>query len=345
MKRRARKILLYFTVALVTVASLQLVFSTKFFSSWNNPSTFNSNTLHGELEIEKQLKTETQGPTAESQHFTTHSTPQFLKHKTSLITNRSCAEQYDLLILVSSAPANLNRRNNIRKTWAFERAFKPRWTTAFLVAQARDKTLSNSLLKEDKVYGDLVRANYYDHYWNQTRKIQMGFEWAIRYCKFSFLLKLDDDVFVNIPKVLSFLHEPTTPKEKLYAGNHYTNQTPFRGGKWMVTVEEYNETRYPDFCPGFGYILSHDVVNSFVETFSSLPFFRLDDVYVGMLASRNRIKIKHNVGFEVWHPPGWKCIPKPSTLVRHDVGEDCQLKMFKRAGLTSLSAEEDLDTK
>ena len=82
---------------------------------------------------------------------------------------------------VSSAPANLERRNNIRRTWAFEKAFRPRWTTSFLVAQTRAEALSNALLKEDKAYGDLVRANYYDHYWNQTRKIQMGFEWAITY--------------------------------------------------------------------------------------------------------------------------------------------------------------------
>ena len=149
-----------------------------------------------------------------------------------------------------------------------------------------------------------MHANYYNHYWNQTRKIQMGFEWAITYCSFSFLLKLDDDMFFNIPKVLLFLCEPTTPKEKLYMGNHYTNNVPFRNGKWMVTYEEYSDTKYPDFCPGFEYILSHDVVTSFVDTFPSLPFFRLDDVYVGLLASRNGVKITvNNAGFEVWHPP------------------------------------------
>ena len=330
MVRRRRKFLLYLiTIALITVAFLQFGFlhSTNFFSSWHKPSSSNLDTSHTELKSKQQLEYATQRPTTAPPHFTSHSTLKF-HYEISLITNRSCAQHYDLLILVSSAPANFGRRNNIRKTWAFDRAFKPKWTTAFLVAQTRNQTLSNSLLKEDGVYGDLVRANYYDHYWNQTRKIQMGFEWATRYCSFSFLLKLDDDVFVNIPGVLSFLHEPTTPKEKLYAGNHYTNNVPHRQGKWMVTYEEYSEPRYPDFCPGFGYILSHDVVSSFVDTFPSFPFFRLDDVYVGMLASRNGIKIKNNVGFEVWHPPGFVCISKPSTLVRHDVGEDCQLKMF-----------------
>ena len=238
-------------------------------------------------------------------------------------------QHYDLLMIVSSAPGNFQRRNLIRKTWAFERAFRPRWTTVFLVGQTRDEAVSVILLKEDEAHKDLVRASYYDHYWNQTRKIQMGFEWAVTYCNFSFLLKLDDDVFVHIPRVLSFLSAPNTPKKKLYAGNHYTNNVPFRGGKWKVTYEEYNQTRYPDFCPGFGYILSHDVVSKLVETFSSFPFFRLDDVYVGMLADRNGISVTNNNGFEVGHPRGFVCVPTNYTLVRHDVGDECQMKMFK----------------
>ncbi|XP_067031190.1 beta-1,3-galactosyltransferase 1-like [Acropora muricata] len=261
--------------------------------------------------------------------LTTTSISPHVKHRTFLITKRPCMQNYDLLVITSSAPSNFERRNTIRKTWAFERAFQPRWTTVFLVAQTRDEVVSDALLKEDEAHKDLVRASYYEHYWNQTRKIQMGFEWAVTYCNFSFLLKVDDDVFVHIPRVLSFLSSPNTPEKKLYAGNHYTNNTPFRGGKWKVTYEEYNLTKYPDFCPGFGYILSQDVVSAFVDTFSFLPFFRLDDVYVGMLADKNGITVTNNKGFEVWHPRNLVCVPTNYTLVRHDVGEECQMKMFK----------------
>ncbi|KAJ7387514.1 hypothetical protein OS493_000845 [Desmophyllum pertusum] len=372
---------------------------------------------------------------------------------------------YTLLILVSSAPANLQRRNKIRKTWAFESAFKPRWTTAFLVAQSRIQAESNLLVKEDEVYGDLVRADYYDHYWNQTLKIQMSFEWATRHCKFSFLLKVDDDVFVNPERVLSFLSEPSTPKEKLYAGEHRINpvhsemtgrclrrmlanktgikimhnagfepyppimlrcsphegtlsriqaesnslikeemkfmetsceltttiitgirplrykwfrmgnqtlqvffslkvdddvfvnpervlsflsepSTPkeklyagehrinpraLRDGKWKITIEEYSKTHYPDFCPGLGFVLSHDVVVSFVKAFDFVPYFRLDDVYVGMLANKTGIKIMHNAGFESYPPIMLRCSPHEGTLVRHGTEGYCLIEMFKGA--------------
>ena len=328
--RRARNCLWYFTVVLAIVAFLQLGF---FLFTQLSPSTFTSSTSNSyqffrQLGSEQELENATQTTTV-PQHLYTESTWNF-EHKTTLITNRTCAQYYFLLIVVSSAPANLQRRNNIRKAWAFESVFKPRWTTVFLVAQTRLQTESNSLLKEDEVYGDLVRADYFDHYWNQTLKIQMGFEWATRYCKFSFLLKVDDDVFVNSVGLLSFLSKPTTPKEKLYVGNHYKNPDVYRGGKWNVTKDEYSEAHYPDFCPGFGFVLSHDVVVTFVKAFAFVPYFRLDDVYVGMLANKTGIKIIHNEGFEL--DPPRLCIPKEGTLVRHGNWKgDCLTEIFNRA--------------
>ena len=39
----------------------------------------------------------------------------------------------------------------------------------------------------------MIRADYYEHYWNQSLKIQIAFEWAARYCNISYFLKADDD--------------------------------------------------------------------------------------------------------------------------------------------------------
>ena len=349
MAKRTTNIVKYFIIILSIVACLQLCFSlyTIFFSERFIFTTSNSSAFYKLIELKSEeehenakAQTLTAATTTPPPTTTTTAPPNAdsnaesngnaFENKTTLLTNRTCTKNYSLLILVSSAPANLQRRNYIRKTWAFERAFKPRWTTVFLIAQTRIQSESNSLLKEDEVYRDLVRASFYDHYWNQTRKIKMGFEWATRYCKFSFLLKTDDDVFVNSVELLSFLNKPTTPKKKLYLGNHYQNPSVHRGGKWKVTKEEYRESHYPNFCPGFGYVLSHDVVTLFVKAFVFVPYFRLDDVYVGMLANRTGIKIIHNAGFELDAPR--QCIPDEGTLVRHGFQnqEDCLLEIFNR---------------
>ena len=341
-RRLTRDIALLFIVMLAIVVCLQLGFYiyTNFFSWRFLSPTSSLRQSYKELGNKRELGNEKIQTTTTTitpyAHFNAKSNWKPFEHKTTLITKRNCAQDYSLLILVSSAPANLQRRNFIRKTWAFENAFKPRWTTVFLVAQTRIESESNLLLKEDEVYGDLVRADYYDHYWNQTLKIQMGFEWATRYCKFSFLLKADDDVFVNSAELLSFLSDPmTTPKKKLYMGIHRKHPLVQRRGKWKITKGEYSGRNYPDFCPGFGFVLSYDVAITFVKAFAFVPYYRMDDVYVGMLANRTGIKITHNAGFEMSAPK--QCIPNEGTLVRHGFYKrhgtqgDCVIEIFNRS--------------
>ncbi|RMX49465.1 hypothetical protein pdam_00017649 [Pocillopora damicornis] len=73
---------------------------------------------------------------------------------------------------------------------------------------------------------------------------------------------------------------------------------------------------------GFGYILSHDVVLTFGDTFSPFPIFRLDNIGTGISFTG------HNAGFEVRYPRGFICVPTNCSLVRHDVGKECQMKIF-----------------
>ena len=242
-------------------------------------------------------------------------------HRTALITTTACDQYYFLIIVVSSAPANFERRDYIRHTWAVDSASKPRWKTAFLVAQTLIQSDSNLLVSENEIHADLIRAGYIDHYWNQTLKLLMGFEWAARYCNFSFLLKVDDDVFVNFPKLIFFLNDSTTvPNEKLYLGNAIRSPCAPRKGKWQIYKEEFSEERYPDYCSGFGFVLSYDVVALFVEVFDLVPNFRIDDVYIGMLAHKTGIKAVHQDGFV---PSCLTDTAIANTLVRHGTLKYC----------------------
>ena len=249
-------------------------------------------------------------------------------HKSTLVTSKACVQHYVLLIVVSSGPSNVQRRKDIRQTWGVDTAIKPRWKTVFLVAQTRMQNESALLLQEDDAFGDLVRADYFEHYWNQTLKIQMGFEWAARYCNFSYLLKADDDVFVNPKGLIALLNDPNMPQAKLYMGHCYTNMQPHRKGKWKVSYEEYNKTDYPDFCPGFGIVLSTDVVHLFVDLFEVVPTFRLDDVYIAMLAEKAGIKPVSNARFCVFEPSP-SCVSNKQYLVWHGVTGECLFKLFK----------------
>ena len=248
--------------------------------------------------------------------------------KTTLTTTTTCYVHHFLLILVSSAPGNLDRRRFIRQTWGTDSAITARWKTVFLLGQSRNKEQSKLLVKEGNFYGDLIRANYYEDYYNQTLKIQMGFEWATKYCNFTFLLKADDDVFVNPWAMISVLNESNVPKEKLYMGFAFKKAPVFRTGKWGVSRKEYGRKFYPQFCPGFSFILSTDTVHKFVSLFDAVPFFKLDDVYVGMLAKKAGVKALYNRGFQMYSK---NCTIQLHTLVRHGETKACRAKLFRIA--------------
>ena len=304
------------------------------FSHYKSALPFNPQDLKSEqkeLANELLLFTTAESPRKSFQPNQTNdntTAPTKSAYKSKLITNTTCRQNYFLLILVSSAPSNLQRRKDIRGTWGVDTAIKPRWKTVFLVAQTRIQSESDSLFQENDAFGDLVRADYLDHYWNQTFKIQMGFEWAARYCNFSFLLKMDDDSFANPKGLISFLNEPSTPKEKLYMGQLYTNQIAHRSGKWKVSFEEYREYAYPNFCPGFGIVLSPDVVHLFVELFKVVPKFRLDDVYIALLAVKVGVTPVGSPRFNV-NGPSQECVPNKQFLVWHGVTGQCLFKIFQ----------------
>ncbi|XP_074618648.1 beta-1,3-galactosyltransferase 5-like [Acropora palmata] len=254
-----------------------------------------------------------------------------VQHRSSLTTRTACQQHYFLLILVASAPAYFDRRRDIRQTWASDSSINPRWKTIFMLGQTRNSNHSKQLLREEAYYGDLIRADYFEDYWNQTLKIEMGFEWAAKYCNFTFLLKADDDVFVNTPALLSLLDNTKTPKTGLYLGHLYKHPRVQRKGKWLVTQEEYNETHYPDFCAGPGYILSQDVIVSFVNIFNNISKFRIDDVYVGMLAKEAGVIPRHHAGFQTPPYVSRTCVLLTDTVVRHSAVGSCLRDLFRKA--------------
>lgn len=280
-----------------------------------------------------KIKNQRRWITADPVFYSASLRPRLLsRHKTTLLTTKKCSRYYHLLILVASAPDNFDRRNNIRKTWARDTELHwPRWKTYFLLGQTPTSNVSKLLLKEDEAFRDLVRGDYKEHYWNQTYKIQMGFEWAVKYCEFSFLLKADDDVFVDTARVISYLNEPDTPKLKLYSG-HVMRQVAVtrKLGKWFVSKSEYARNIYPDYCSGFAYILSYDVVTLFVELFEFLPVFKIDDAYVGMLAEQTGVRAMQKVGFETWPREETLCIPLTDTLARHRTLGKCLIELYNR---------------
>lgn len=216
------------------------------------------------------------------------------------INQKSCQEsnRYPLvLILVHSAPSNIVKRNIIRETWGRS---DPRSRLLFLLGA--NATLQPYIDFENETYGDIVQGNFIDAYRNMTYKHIMALKWFTYYCPDAkYLLKTDDDVFINSPNLYKFLESDIDRKKFLFCKKVKGARVKrtYRS-KWRVSAIEYPRSYYPEYCPGFSIIYSPDVAFELYRTGQISSYFWIDDVFVtGILAKMNNIKIT-SVGDKFW---------------------------------------------
>lgn len=198
-----------------------------------------------------------------------------------------------LLVVIHSAPENTAKRRTIRETWG-----EPRQNIKmlFMLGSVENDTTQMKLLEENKVHGDLVQGNFHDAYRNMTYKHVMVFKYAIYYCpQAKYVLKTDDDVFVNMPSVMSFLNNSLSRfgSRKLILCTPFIQAIVKRSwrSKWRVSFSEYPYKYYPNYCPGWAIIYSPDVVFELYREAQRSEYFWIDDVHItGILAKRLNLK-------------------------------------------------------
>lgn len=210
-------------------------------------------------------------------------------HDSYSLTPR-CMKDTRTVILITSAVNNIQRRNSIRNTWCSPSNFNSSslpWTCVFLVGQSLDANDYLNLQTESQKYHDILTGSYLDSYRNLTVKIMHGLDWVRQFCKSDYVLKTDDDVYVNT-LLLDELVSRHTPKSDVYIG--LVMQTDGRlevvrnpESRWFVSMDEYPSSHYPPYASGMGYLLSKDVVDKVVDASQyTLPFAN-EDAYVGVL--------------------------------------------------------------
>ena len=133
-----------------------------------------------------------------------------------------------VLFLVTSHSSNRKRRAAIRNNWGFTeifRLFKHKFNldyqVYFSVGLADNYEESVQIKAESEKYKDILIIDRNEDFYDLTRRVMAGFEWAVQQCAFTYLFKIDDDIFINIPNVMQFISNSTIVKNKdrLYAGD------------------------------------------------------------------------------------------------------------------------------
>lgn len=207
-------------------------------------------------------------------------------------------DEFNLIVLILSSPGNIEQRNAIRETWASE--FDEKSQYLFAIGKMNiDKTTLNVLRDEQAVHGDILLLPVHESYSRLTKKLLAAIIHVASTYTFRFLLKVDDDSFVNVKTLIGTL-DSVESNIPVYWGYFNGKATVFKKGKWKED-EWFLCDKYLPYAVGGGYILSSPAVQFIANNGHLLSTYRSEDVSVGTwLAPLNMSRI-HDVRFDTGH--------------------------------------------
>jgi len=138
---------------------------------------------------------------------------------------------------------------------------------------------------------------------NLTQKSRSMLRWTDQFCKgVGFLLKADDDMFIRMDNLLSYIDKQGSSLQRTIFGDLINGARPNRnkGSKWFITDKEYNKTYYPTYMSGTAYVISGVLIPELASASASLPgpYLPWEDVFVtGILGELVGAKRFHHRGF------------------------------------------------
>ncbi|XP_031844442.1 beta-1,3-galactosyltransferase 1 [Nomia melanderi] len=215
-----------------------------------------------------------------------------------------CSPPPYLLIVICSAVGNLKARTAIRNTWAnksaLDNVYNSTVKVTFLLGQSDNDTLNNIIAEESQQYNDIIQEKFYDTYNNLTLKSVMMLKWITSNCKEAkYLMKTDDDMFVNILMLMKTLQSRSQSTNTLL-GSLICNAKPILDphNKWYTPKYMYSEKIYPNYLSGTGYVMSLDVAFKLYRAALTMPLLHLEDVYItGLCAKRAKVRPVNHLGF------------------------------------------------
>lgn len=194
-----------------------------------------------------------------------------------------------LFVGVLSKGSNKHARIAIRESWGNVKA--TRNVIVSFILSSND--MSRDVLSEIAEHRDIVVADEYIEYKTILRKTLKVFEAATSLYRPAFVMKTDDDSFVNpfaLTHILRTKHCSSPPfcmNEKLYLGYQWAH-APVRLNPQdkFANIEFTTQTglkEYPYYNDGAGYVLSGTIVRALVDMnlCCGLKFSSMEDAMVG----------------------------------------------------------------
>ncbi|KAH9496739.1 hypothetical protein Btru_009248 [Bulinus truncatus] len=219
----------------------------------------------------------------------------------TILPNSTCSgRNITLVIFVFSHVENFNTRHFIRKTWGSYALQQRKTSVLVFIVGFSDSNYSTQYLLEDEAakFGDILQVDFLEHYKRLSLKSVSMLKWVSTYCPDSqFVLKVDDDVYVNVPWLVVSLKGMTSwtfRNDDFVFGGLVLNKRPHRNrnSKWYTSRSEFNGTNYPPFVAGPAYAMNTKSALRIYAATREVAYFWLEDVYItGMCAEKARVKV------------------------------------------------------
>ncbi|XP_072844007.2 beta-1,3-galactosyltransferase 4 [Pogona vitticeps] len=241
-----------------------------------------------------------------------------------------------LLVLVTSAPEHTAQRQAVRDTWGgvrWARDYTVR--TFFALGLPPEPSRQAALEREAAGHRDIIQGRFMDTYRNLTLKTLALLGWATTHCSGAlFLLKADDDVFLNLPALVEHLQrsEGTSPA---YLGRIHWRVRPDRdpNSHHHVPASLYPEGVFPPYCSGTAYVLSGDSLAAILGAARHVPLIPVEDVFVGLCTRRAGLAPKHLARMAgSAHVPPDPCCYREVMFSVHQVAPAEMVAMWDEAG-------------
>lgn len=219
-----------------------------------------------------------------------------------------CDETPFLLLVVKSLIPHFDRRQAIRETWGRAGVLANRTVvTVFLLGNTLPldnfPDLLGMLGHEAKLHNDLLQWDYRDSFFNLTLKEVLFLEWFSKHCpQAQYVLKGDDDVFVNTLRVIDLLEDlPDNKAKDLFIGDVISNAGPHRNQELKYFIpESVFVGPYPPYAGGGGYLLSGELAIRLYNASQQVVLFPIDDVYTGMCLRKLGLAPTKHTGFRTF---------------------------------------------
>ncbi|XP_058028296.1 beta-1,3-galactosyltransferase 4-like [Ahaetulla prasina] len=217
-----------------------------------------------------------------------------------------------LLVLVASAPGHAAQRVAVRQSWGMvQEAGGLAVRTIFVLGLPGEVALQAALEHEATKHGDLLQGHFADTYANLTLKTLTLLGWAATHCPATrFLLKADDDVFLNLPALASHLRTLEGP-DAAYLGHVHWLAVAIRDphSRHYVPASLYPSPIFPPYCSGPAYVLSGSAATAVLAAARHLPLLPVEDAFVGLCARHAGIAPRHlaHMARSTRYPPDACC--------------------------------------